>query len=68
MFLEEPMQHGSELDPPNPFQRTHVEPDLEQVEWDSEYLKERSDRNVQYFDVSAQSIVTENDSPDIPFR
>ena len=62
------MQHGSELDPPNPFQRTHVEPDLEQVEWDSEYLKERSDRNVQYFDDAAQSIVTENDSPDIPFR
>ncbi|MCG6156640.1 PA0069 family radical SAM protein [Rubinisphaera margarita] len=62
------MRHGSHLDPPNRFERVHVEPDFEHLEWDVEYLKERADRKIQYLADSSRSIVSENDSPDVPFR
>ncbi|HWL09123.1 MAG TPA: PA0069 family radical SAM protein [Planctomicrobium sp.] len=62
------MRHGSNLDPPNRFDRIHTEADLEHLEWDDEYLKERTDRKIQYLTDSSKSIVSENDSPDIPFR
>ncbi len=62
------MRHGSEIDPPNRFLTTHTVPDLEQVEWDEEYLQQRSDRPIEYFVDASRTIVVENDSPDIPFR
>ncbi len=62
------MKHGSHLDPPNRFERVHAKADLEHVEWDVEYLKERSDRKIQYQADASKSIVSENDSPDVPFR
>ncbi len=62
------MRHGSNLDPPNRFDRVHAEADFEHLEWDSEYLKERTDRRIQYLSDASKSIVSENDSPDIPFR
>lgn len=62
------MRHGSQIDPPNRFERTHVETDNEHLEWDTEYLKERQDRRIEYIYDSSKSIVSENNSPDIPFR
>lgn len=62
------MRHGSNLDPPNRFERIHSEADVEHVEWDDEYLTQRSDRKIQYLTDASKSIVSENDSPDIPFR
>jgi len=62
------MRHGSNLDPPNRFERVHSEADFEHWEWDDEYLKERTDRRIQYLPDTSRSIVSENDSPDIPFR
>lgn len=62
------MRHGSNIDPPNRFERIHAEVDFEQLEWDVEYLKERADRKVQYLADTARSIVSENNSPDVPFR
>ena len=62
------MRHGSKIDPPNRFEKVHTEAEFEHVEWDTEYLKTRQDRRVEYLDDSAQSIVSENDSPDVPFR
>jgi DNA repair photolyase len=62
------MRHGSHLDPPNRFERTRVEPDLEHVQWDDEYLSQRHDRPIEYLTDDSQTIVTENDSPDVPFR
>lgn len=62
------MRHGSNLDPPNPFERVHSTPDWEHVQWDNEYLKQRADRRIEYLSDSSQSIVSENNSPDIPFR
>ena len=62
------MQHGSHLDPPNRFIATQSVPDLEHLSWDDEYLREREDRPIEYLADASQSIVVENDSPDIPFR
>lgn len=62
------MTHGSHLDPPNRFDRTHREPDLEQLEWDDEYLQQRLDRPIEYLPDASRSIISENDSPDLPFK
>jgi DNA repair photolyase len=62
------MQHGSHLNPPNRFERVHCETPGDDWEWDREYLEERTDRTIQYLTDNSQTIVSENDSPDIPFR
>jgi DNA repair photolyase len=55
---------GSRITPPNRFRLIQVEPDREYAE------EEDSPRNPQtrFFLERAESIVSENDSPDIPFR
>lgn len=62
------MRHGSNLDPPNRFEKTHAVSDLEHMAWDQEYLDERLEREIEYLADASQSIVSENDSPDVPFR
>lgn len=62
------MRHGSKLDPPNRFERTHAAPDYEHLEWDDEYLRQKDERPIQYLPDDSRSIVVQNDSPDIPFR
>ena len=62
------MRHGSQLDPPNRFERIHTEPDDEHLEWDTEYLKARENRRIEYVADDSKSIVSENSSPDLPFR
>lgn len=62
------MRHGSNLDPPNRFERQHAVADLEHLEWDEEYRQALTDRRIEYLPDAAQSIVSENDSPDLPFR
>lgn len=62
------MRHGSRIDPPNRFISVHAEPDFEQLEWDQEHLRGISDRTIEYIPDSSRSIVSENNSPDIPFR
>jgi DNA repair photolyase len=62
------VRHGSGIDPPNRFERTHSEIDLEHLEWDTEYVTTRNDRRIEYLADDTKSIVAENDSPDIPFR
>jgi DNA repair photolyase len=62
------MLHGSRIDPPNRFEKVQVEPDLEHVEWDKEYLKERTDRAIEYLEDASLSIVSKNDSPDVGFK
>ena len=59
---------GSQIDPPNRFTHTHAELDLEHVEHDTEYLAELRDLKTEYYPDAARSIISENDSPDIPFR
>lgn len=62
------MRHGSQIDPPNRFEAVHHEPDFEHLEWDQEYLRTLSDRKIEYLTDTSKSIISENDSPDLPFR
>ena len=62
------MRHGSKIDPPNRFEKYHQEPDFEHVEWDTEHLRRIENRDIQYVPDSSKSIVSKNNSPDIPFR
>jgi len=62
------MRHGSMIDPPNRFEGTQREQDLEHLEWDQEYLSQLHERKVEYLTDTSKSIVSENNSPDIPFR
>ena len=62
------MRHGSKIDPPNRFESLERTKELDQVEWDDEYLRLIEHRKVQYVDDHSQSIVAENQSPDLPFR
>jgi DNA repair photolyase len=62
------MRHGSNLDPPNRFESIRRETDLEHLEWDQEYLRGVNNRKIEYIDDASRSIISENASPDIPFR
>ncbi|WP_182870928.1 PA0069 family radical SAM protein [Stieleria mannarensis] len=62
------MRHGANIDPPNRFESVHREPDLEHLEWDEEHLRSLTNRKIEYIDDASQSIVSQNSSPDIPFR
>jgi DNA repair photolyase len=61
------MTHGSMIDPPNRFDKTHQEADFDHLEWDQEYLDALVDRPLEYMVDASKSIVSENDSPDVPF-
>ncbi|MBL8889412.1 MAG: PA0069 family radical SAM protein [Planctomycetaceae bacterium] len=63
-------RHGSNLDPPNRFetlQRVVLPEDLDQLAADDDLL-EAPARNIEYYDDQSESILSENQSPDIPFR
>jgi DNA repair photolyase len=62
------MLHGSMIDPPNRFQKTHLEPDMEHLEWDQEYLSQKQERKIEYLTDTSKTIISENNSPDVPFR
>ncbi|HEX4416168.1 MAG TPA: PA0069 family radical SAM protein [Lacipirellulaceae bacterium] len=59
---------GAAIQPANPYLAVQVEQDLEHVEWDEEYLAALDRPQTQYLADESQSIVAENDSPDIGFR
>jgi len=61
-----PDGRGTPTSPPNRFERLHVEPDDEHRD-PSDDEPERSPQTV-FYDDSSRSVVTENDSPDVPFR
>jgi DNA repair photolyase len=59
---------GAGIQPANPYLSVQLEKDLEHVEWDDEYLAELDRPTTQYLADESQSIVAENDSPDVGFR
>ena len=63
-----PKGRGSRIDPPNRFDKVHAEPDYEHFENDAESLEELGTVTTEFLDDASQSIVSENDSPDVPFR
>lgn len=62
------MRHGSHLDPPNRFESVYREIDFEQLESDESEQLLRPRRMIRYLEDNSKTIVSENDSPDIPFR
>lgn len=59
---------GAAIQPANPYLPVDVETDLEQFEHDEEYLAELGRPPTEYMADESQSIVAENDSPDVGFR
>jgi DNA repair photolyase len=66
--LPTPKGRGSSLNPPNRFEKTCHEPDFEQLEHDQDFLDELRRPETEYLPDTSKTIVSENDSPDIPFR
>ena len=56
------------IDPANRFDKIERERDLEHLEWDQEYLTGLNERHIEYLADDSKSIISENNSPDIPFR
>ena len=63
-----PFGRGSHLHPPNRFTLIQYEDDFEHLQHDPEAVSELKKPKTEYFTDRARSIVSENDSPDIPFR
>ena len=59
---------GSQIDPPNRFGGPHHELDLGLIEEDPEGLSSLSQRPTEYFPDSSKTVVSRNESPDIPFN
>jgi len=59
---------GSHIDPPNRFTSLRVEDDWEHLEGDEDCAEFSSTVRTEYFVDDSQSIVTRNDSPDVPFN
>lgn len=61
------MPLSRDIRPPNRFELTRLEVDCSQLAADDEWPEDRKRRRIELFDDQSQSIVAENDSPDIPF-
>ena len=61
-------RRGSQVEPPNRFERLHVVADLEHREFDEELRDPLRILPTEFFDDQSRSIVTENDSHDLHFR
>jgi DNA repair photolyase len=59
---------GAAVQPANPFLPVQVETDFEHVADDAEYLAQLGRPPTEYYPDESQSIVSENDSPDVGFR
>ena len=59
---------GSQINPPNRFVRIEVEDDFEHLEHEEDFQHERQTSRTEYFSDISKTILSENDSPDIPFR
>lgn len=62
------MRHGSNIDPPNRFEKVQIELQTDQLEWEADYLHSLTNRRIEYFDDTSSTIVSTNNSPDLPFR
>jgi len=63
-----PHGRGSAIEPPNRFLKTHAVPNYADFENDPEFLAELWRVPTEFLDDASQSIVSENDSSDVPFR
>jgi DNA repair photolyase len=63
-----PKGRGANVQPANPYLATRLEADFEHVAGDEEYLAELDRPPTEYLPDESQSIVAENNSPDVGFR
>ena len=63
-----PKGHTSLSSPPNRFQKIHAEPDFDHFENDAESLEEHRSIATEFLPDTSKSIISENESPDVPFR
>lgn len=66
--LSGPKGRGSWIGPKNRFEQRHTAEDLEHVAGDDEFFEDRRSVKTVYLNDDTKSIVSENNSPDIPFR
>lgn len=59
---------GAQSQPANPYLSVRTEPDYEHFDGDEEFLAGLSRVPTEYLPDTSQSIISENKSPDIPFR
>ncbi|MEQ1902937.1 MAG: PA0069 family radical SAM protein [Pirellulaceae bacterium] len=59
---------GAQINPIHRFTKIELEEDLEFLEHDTDAVEHRRSLKTEYFIDDAQSIISENSSPDIPFR
>ncbi len=59
---------GAQINPPNRFESVRRVSDLDQLDPDDEYFEQLRSVPTEYFPDESRSIISENDSPDIPFR
>lgn len=59
---------GAQIAPPNRFESTRIEADWEQLEFDEQAALDERRIPTEFFADATRSIITHNDSPDIPFR
>lgn len=66
--LPQVVGRGAQIKPANRFLTVEVEDDFEHFEHDEEFLAELRRLKTEYYADDSQSILSENKSPDIPFR
>jgi DNA repair photolyase len=66
--LVNPVGRGAADNPANRFLPILVEADYEQLEFDKEFLSELERPKTTYLDDTSRTIISENDSPDVPFQ
>jgi len=66
--MTKPKGRGSFINPPHRFEKTRLAADFEQWEHDLEMPAEQARSTEEYLPDESKSIVSENDSPDIPYR
>ncbi len=63
-----PRGRGAQFNPPNRFEPTHHEIELETVEDDADYLASLGRPATEYLADSSRSVIAQNDSPDVGFE
>ncbi len=63
-----PRGRGAAINPPNRFERLHHQADYEHLQYDEDFLAGQENPQTEYIPDDSQTIVTSNDSPDIPYR
>jgi DNA repair photolyase len=66
--FRDPIGRGAADNPANRFLTVIHEEDLEQFEFDDEFLRQLQRPPTRYFDDTSKSVISENNSPDLPFR